>query len=70
MSHEREECVVVMGGGGGGGGGGQPGEERADTVRSVSKVIREREEEPGRLVLGLASTFSGCLDAGPQVRHE
>lgn len=65
MSHEREECVVVMVGGGGG--GGLPRERLAETVRSVSKVIWEREEEAGHLVSGLASTASGCLHPGPQV---
>lgn len=63
MSHEREECVVVMVGGG----GGLPGERLAETVRSVSKVIWEREKKAGHLVSGLASTASGCLDPGPQV---
>lgn len=63
MSHEREECAVVMVGGG----GGQPGERLAETVRSVSKVIWEREQEAGRLVAGRASTAGGCLDPGPQV---
>jgi len=65
VSHKREECVVVMGKG-----GGQPGEGLAETVRSVSKVIWEREKEAEHLVSGLASTASGCLDAGPQVRRK
>lgn len=67
MSHEREECVVVMVGGGG---GGLPGERLAETVRSVSGVILEREEEAGHLVSGLESTASGCLDPRPQVKRK
>ncbi|KAK5855950.1 hypothetical protein PBY51_007579 [Eleginops maclovinus] len=42
-----------------GGGRGLPGERLTERVRSVSKVIWEREEEAGHLISGLAST---CLD--------
>lgn len=67
MSHEREECVVVMVRGRGG--GGLLGERLEETVRSVRKVIWEREKEAGHLVSGLASTAGSCLDPGPQVRR-